>query len=160
MASAGCDRRILRAFYTQYVAVLLILLTFCIGAYQRRTATSIPATVPARHAAVPDVELTDVAIENPFVEEGLIPPGHPELSAVAAVLQNHDVDATVRIPVARAALRADAALAGRLVGRAAAVERFMDERGVQRGALKVVIVVGEREGAGRMIASFTRKGEG
>lgn len=36
MSSArGVDRRILRAFYTQYVSVLLILLVFSVGAAQR-----------------------------------------------------------------------------------------------------------------------------
>ena len=104
MKDIGCDRRILRAFYTQYVAVLLILLTFSIAAFQRATQTA-PKAQGVILGVSPEEEIGTLSIHNLFLASGEISSDNTQLKAVAAVLQNHDVNAEIFLFVKRSQRR-------------------------------------------------------
>lgn len=91
-----CDRRILKAFYTQYVAVLLIILVFSVGAFQRATAHAVtPSHRPPR---VTDPALIGrLELEVEFSSSGTLARSSTELAAIADVVKAHDVRAVVTL---------------------------------------------------------------
>jgi hypothetical protein len=95
--SATVDRRILRAFYTQYVAVLLILLVFCVGASSSgkpRPREQTQGLVAARSAIVLGTfEYNDIfsSASSAEIKEG------PQLKSLIEILQNHDVRAVLKV---------------------------------------------------------------
>ena len=157
MASVGCDRKILKAFYTQYVAVLLILLTFCVGAYQRSPEKAV-AAAPALPARVPDVRLAGFTIDDPYAGQEQIPDGEPHLSAVVALIKNHDVNATLELSLPRPAFQQDKDGVRGALRRAAAIESFLLSRGVERHTF--TLVIRDTGGDGKSVSvTFVRPGE-
>jgi hypothetical protein len=92
---SGCNRRILKAFYTQYVAVLLIVLVFTIGSFQRASKSGVPVA-----AATPVVStaIGNFPVGNVFDEQGKVHDGHARLQALVEVLKAHDLQATIVVP--------------------------------------------------------------
>jgi len=90
---AVCDRRILKAFYTQYVAVLLIILVFSVGAFQRATLTS-PPLAPR----VPNAEsIGSLNVFPDFDSLGALVGESAELKAIASLVREHDIRAIVTL---------------------------------------------------------------
>jgi len=161
MASAGCDRRILRAFYTQYVAVLLILLTFCIGAFQR-ASTAAPSVAPQPAAPKPvpqQIALADMHIPDPFSDAAAIAPGHAQLKAVAMFVKSHDVHAALELSIDRAKLKASPELIAEVAARAEALEDFLLRESVPPGSFSVTIGAGVGDGRS-VVARFSALKEG
>jgi hypothetical protein len=153
VASVGCDRRILKAFYTQYVAVLLILLTFCVGAYQRASQS---ARLPVIHepAILTPVHegprrIASMTMENVFDDGGEIPAKEPHLFAVAAFVKSHDVRAVVSLSVARRYLDTNPGLLDTLIARVDAIESFLLLQAVPPDAFVVRVIT--EGGEGRVI---------
>ena len=92
----GCDRRILKAFYTQYVAVLLIILVFTVGAFQRTTgaSASVIKQIPLEEELPP---IGVVWIELNFVDAGRLIGDISQLQAVSTLLGEHDVRAVITV---------------------------------------------------------------
>lgn len=102
MTAQGADRRILRAFYTQYVAVLLIILVFFVAAFQ---AASGSKAAPERDEVLAKPSFFgDIALSDTAVTDGLTPADERRLLAIGEVLRTHDVNATVELRVPRMAL--------------------------------------------------------
>ena len=131
--SVAIDRRILRAFYTQYVAVLLILLVFCVGAASNNRKILVPQLDANAEERTP-LQIGAVKYEDLFISDtsATLKDG-PELLALMETLRNHDVRATFKvyadvssgpaIHIERAMTRAHA-LSTRLVGASMPVEAF------------------------------------
>lgn len=93
----GCDRSILKAFYTQYVAVLLIILVFSVGAFQRASAnTKTPVSVNPLLVTSPSIGGLDFEVD--FNRPGDLARNSPELGAIVDVLKEHDLRARVTLP--------------------------------------------------------------
>lgn len=103
MTALGLDRRILRAFYTQYVAVLLIILVFFVAAFQTATAAK-STSFPERAITTTSDAFGEVQLSEQFLTNGFSAGDHERLRALAEVLKTHDVTATVELTVARMAL--------------------------------------------------------
>ena len=155
MSSVGCDRRILKAFYTQYVAVLLIVLTFCIGAYQRASVRGNFPKAAAVMVAPPDVQLTELKIERLFAENGDLRDAEARLEAVASLLKSHDVNATVILSAERSELGENSRDLARKLHE---IEQFLIARSVPREAF-VLRVRAESGRDGQLSVSFARLGE-
>lgn len=135
MEIQGCDRRILKAFYTQYVAVLLIMLTFTIGAFQRASQSVL--VTPRESSAIPEAApFGDLVVTGVFGVDGSVPQGHPQLSALASVVRNHDVVLTLGISVPRLSFEADSASVRRALRRIQALEQFFIREEVPLTALR------------------------
>lgn len=93
----GLDRRILRAFYTQYVSLLLILLVFFVTAFQTKSDTH-----TQKEIANPEVRtspLGGMQIAHPFESNGSLKKENVDLEALANVLRSHDVRADLVLTV-------------------------------------------------------------
>lgn len=91
-----CDRRILKAFYTQYVAVLLIILVFSVGAFQRASAnTASPVGRPVVTTEAPSVGRLE--LEVAFDRTGALVGNSAELGAIVDVLKEHDLRARITL---------------------------------------------------------------
>lgn len=91
-----CDRRILKAFYTQYVAVLLIILVFSVGAFQRASAHAVTSAPRALVITEPP-SIGRLEVEVEFDASGALTRNPTELEAIAEVIKEHDVRATVTL---------------------------------------------------------------
>ncbi len=99
MASFGIhiDRRILRAFYIQYVAVLLILLVFCVGSAYR-DSRSVPIHLSLIDTETPAVPFGSMRYPEFFTSTMSSEiRDHRGAEAVFEVLRNHDVRAVFMI---------------------------------------------------------------
>ena len=135
MEIQGCDRRILKAFYTQYVAVLLIMLTFTIGAFQRASQSVLVAT--RESSAIPEAApFGDLVVTGVFGVDGSVPKGQPQLTALDSVVRNHDVILTLGISVPRLSFEADSASVRRALRRIQALEQFFIREDVPLTALR------------------------
>jgi hypothetical protein len=148
----GCDRRILKAFYTQYVAVLLIMLVFTVGAFQRASQRdAVPTgaqTVSPEKAQIGRLEIAQI-----FNELGTLGGDTAQLEAVASVIREHDVTASISIPVSIRKIDAKANTVEVAVAHVTSLERFFAERGV--GAGSVIFVLGGPEARdGRLVIRF------
>jgi len=91
------DRRILKAFYTQYVALLLILLVASVSTVSKEAWSSIGKTnskgASEIKAQIGSIELREMFVDDTSAQlrDGL------GLEAVLEVLRNHDVRATVTV---------------------------------------------------------------
>jgi hypothetical protein len=99
MKRAAChqaiNRRILSAFYTQYVAVLLIVLVMSVSMYSTRDREVDSNQTPAPKEVSRFVGSKVLAI--PFSESGEGLAHTAELEAIASALQAHDLRATFRL---------------------------------------------------------------
>lgn len=136
--SYGSDRRILRAFYTQYVAVLLIVLTFTVGAFQRTHAAVAP--VPALRRAPLAAPIGVLLVEGTFTESGTVRGESSQLAAVAQLLRSHDVNAQVTIPVERIDFDTEASSFARMLRQVDGIREFFNSRSVPAGAVQVRVV--------------------
>jgi|688.fasta_scaffold438935_1 hypothetical protein len=133
MQLVSADRKLLKAFYTQYTAVLLIILTFTIGAFQRTiqaelSINSIPVWAP--RATVGSLEISGV-----FTSEGELDPSAPQLNAIAEVLTQHDLNVRVVMSVADLGLREYSTSLRRAGIRLEKLRKFFLSRGVPESAL-------------------------
>jgi hypothetical protein len=93
----GCNRRILKAFYTQYVAVLLIVLVFTLGAFQRATHSE-GGSLPSTNPTAGSLQVGAMTLADVFSEDGSIVGDHAQLLAVITVLKEHDLRVALVIP--------------------------------------------------------------
>lgn len=137
-AQRGCDRRILRAFYTQYVAVLLIMLVFAVGAFQQRAAGGVHQT--NQGVGIPVVApIGSVIVTNPFNDRGELIHGHESLIAISHMLQEHDLRAVVTVTLSawnHVSVRDELQ---DVVHRIRVLEAFFSERGVTPGVVTFVV---------------------
>jgi hypothetical protein len=139
MTALGIDRRILRAFYTQYIAVLLIVLVFFVAAFQRPRATEI--RMAASIAQEPSATLplgAPIALSSLWGAAGL-EAEHPQLLAISQLLRAHDVEATFVFGVAVSPADLSTSELSTLSARVDALERFFEEEQLPRGATRYVI---------------------
>lgn len=152
------DRRILKAFYTQYVAVLLIVLTFTIGAYQRSSGVVEAGEKVLVSRGEHDLTIGDITITDAFTADGSVIPGHERLEAVASVLENHDLTATMTLVVPRLDFDDQASSLRRAVRRLEALEELFERRAIPPGTVRFVARTGPgiSEGLG---VRFFKQGE-
>jgi hypothetical protein len=127
------DKRILSAFYTQYLAVLLIVLVACIAMFSTRAGA-----VKANVDAAPQVQTRfagSKALVDPFVDNEPTLKYTIELEAIAATLREHDLQATFRL----VETESDVASIAQALPRLDAIRIFMEERGVPSAAIRTVI---------------------
>lgn len=143
MASGGgLDRRILRAFYTQYVAVLLMILVFWIG--------TVYAASP-KNAQEERIAETRPAYGSLDYSQFFTAPESAEINnlggieAVSEVLKNHDLRGVFAISVA---LSGDAETAALLVrSRARAIKMRAIQVGVPAKAIKIIVTTSAKPSA-------------
>ena len=138
MNATGLDRRILRAFYTQYIAVLLIVLVFFVAAFQRSQTDSPVET------AYPELIAQESSVIRPleiraFSDDGVILLNSHELDAIAEVLRSHDLRAEVAVFVKHYDFDATQGEVSGGLRRARLVEDFFRHRGVPAGIVGVVV---------------------
>jgi hypothetical protein len=133
----GCDRRILKAFYTQYVAVLLILLVFCVGAFQRADtqAVAVTASSPVKVASIP---VGVISLGEISEVEGETK-GRAQLEAVASLIREHDVEATIVFSVAKVVSNADVSEVDEALERVGIIERFFAAQDIPLNAVRFII---------------------
>jgi hypothetical protein len=134
MTVLGPDRKILRAFYTQYVAVLLIMLVFFVAAFQGRAAGVSTEPEPVRMELPASVSLAGPLTFNPFGIGDSIAQGHDQLTAIAAVLKKHDVQARIVFEVPRSPMEMRESDIATISARVDALERFFHDQQVPVGA--------------------------
>jgi hypothetical protein len=134
----GCDRRILKAFYTQYVAVLLIMLVFTVGAFQRASQREVAPT-SAQTAPLDKAQIGGLEIAQVFNELGALGGDTVQLEAVASVIREHDVTASISIPVNMKKIDVTQNTVEVAVAHLTSLERFFTERGVGAGSVEFVL---------------------
>jgi hypothetical protein len=133
MELVSADRKLLKAFYTQYTAVLLIILTFTIGAFQRTIQAELPinpAPVWAPRATVGSLDISRV-----FTSEGGVDPYAPQLAAIAEVLTQHDLNVRVVMSVTDLGLKERSTNLRRARLRLESLRKFFVTKGVPESAL-------------------------
>lgn len=136
MKRAAChqaiDRRILSAFYTQYVAVLLIVLVMSVSMYsiRDREADSNQSAAPKGLSRFVGSKVLAI----PFSESGEELERTAELEAIASTLQSHDLRATFRL--------ADHSNGGNglrdALHKLRLIRAFMEQRGVPTHAVRTI----------------------
>jgi hypothetical protein len=147
MSNTAVDRRILRAFYTQYVSVLLIVLVFGIWTFQLSAVQ--PSTAAPRVSSVaPTAPPVGVLhIEDPFeVGATVTLRSSAELEAIAETLRNHDLRATFRFKNALQDAQTDI-VATTMLLRLEALRAFFQAQGVPADAVTVALGSGFGDGA-------------
>lgn len=132
MELVSADRKLLKAFYTQYTAVLLIILTFTIGAFQRTIQAELPiypSPVWAPRATVGSIEISRV-----FTSEGGINNDAPQLHAIAEVLTQHDLNVRVIMSVTDLGLTTGSTTLRRARIRLESLRKFFLAKGVPESA--------------------------
>jgi hypothetical protein len=148
----SCDRRILKAFYTQYVAVLLIILVFTVGAFQRASQVKRGDTQPT-HTPKEVAPIGGLEIAQNFNELGELASQTAELEAVALVIREHDVKASISIPVSMHKIDSSLLTVEQALARLASLERFFEERDVGEDSLQLVLG-GPAARDGRLVVTF------
>jgi hypothetical protein len=153
MSTITPDRRILKAFYTQYVAVLLIVLVFVISGFQSPALRV--ESVAVRTSGPKDVPIGAISIPLPQnSNEKLSANRLPQLDAVAEFVRNHDVCATFRLPIRKQLSRDAASALSASVTRAAELRDYMHELGVPPNAIRTVLFEAP-ESAEELTVSFS-----
>jgi hypothetical protein len=133
---ASCDRRILKAFYTQYVAVLLILLVFTVAAFQRAQAVGDFERPPERRMEEPSpFGLISLIGEDRDVSQRALLEG--QLEAVATILREHDVRAVVNVPLQR---EGDDDKFREAIDRLSLIEDLLREKEISAESLRLRII--------------------
>jgi hypothetical protein len=136
MSNTAVDRRILKAFYTQYVAVLLIVLVFGIWMFQSSSVQSsarsqVSAAMPS-YPPVGQLQIKDLFDVGATVSIR----SSVELEAIAEILRNHDLRATFRLSGALEESQAERA-AETMLARLKALRSFFQTEGVPAEAITV-----------------------
>jgi hypothetical protein len=153
MSSTLVDRRILKAFYTQYVAVLLIVLVFSVsgasGIKSRKEALVAPANVA--HIAP---QIGAKSLRDPFSGgDGIVLRQIDELEAILETLRNHDIRAVFALEVPKTDRFAEIEVQ-RAVRKAAMVRDFFVLNGVPNNAVKVTVSDDSADVEGRFSVVF------
>jgi hypothetical protein len=122
------DRRLLKAFYTQYTAVLLIVLTFTIGAFQRTLGE--PQRVTDVLTWAPRAVIGSITVEDLFAYDGSLKGDSPSLAAVVSLLNTHDLVARVTYLSSEGSARGDGSSIKRTVRRLDVLRTFFLQHGV------------------------------
>lgn len=138
------DRTILRAFYVQYTAVLLIVLSSMIGALVNRANSK--TTTETQPIEVPKV--VSNALRGPIANQSIalsqIFSGNDikedaALSSTTEILENHDVSVELYLNVADE-VNSDAALeTEQALSRGQALEEFFWSKGIPKSAVKAIV---------------------
>lgn len=134
----GCDRRILKAFYTQYVAVLLIILVFTVGAFQRTTGRSAAVVTPIPVIAEPS-PIGALEVAQDFDDAGQLIGDTSQLQAVSTLLAEHDVRAVVTVAAHNGERHSDLASIEDSLARLESVERFFLAQGLLESEVTFVV---------------------
>jgi hypothetical protein len=137
-AAVTADRRILRAFYTQYVAVLLIVLTFTIGAFQRTADTPEPQAPSLVMQVAQPAPIGGIIIPEVFTVDGAVDTANERLRAVVQVLEDHDLRATITLTVPRLDFDEQSSSFRRTLRRLEALEHFFDSQTIPSSAVRFV----------------------
>ncbi len=137
-AAVTMDRRILRAFYTQYVAVLLIVLTFTIGAFQRAADAPREQQLPLVKPFSQPAPIGGMVIPAVFTADGAVAVGNERLEAVVKVLEDHDLRALITVAVPRLDFDERSSSLRRTIRRLEALELFFADRTIPRTAVRFV----------------------
>lgn len=97
MKIQGLDRRILKAFYTQYVSVLLIVLVFFVTAFQTKTDMNVQQL--DSHKLISESSIGDLRISQLFNGDGSLNEKSAELEALVNLLNSHDLRADLFLTV-------------------------------------------------------------
>ena len=143
MENQGCDRRILRAFYTQYVAVLLIMLTFTIGIFQRASISKAAVPSPGGEYVAIGKPIGDVVIRSLFGADGSVSSEEPQLKALAHIIRSHDVLLTLTLSMPRLTVEPKSPSLRRALRRINALEQFFMAEEVPREALRFRVTRGD-----------------
>ena len=134
----GCDRRILKAFYTQYVAVLLIILVFTVGAFQRTTGASASVVEPIPVVAeVPSIGALELELD--FNDAGQLIGDTSQLQAVSTLLEEHDVRAVVTVATHNKGQGTDLVDIEDSLARLGSLEEFFFSQGLSDTAVSFVV---------------------
>lgn len=139
-----------RAFTIQYTTLVLIVISFIVGAFSGRPATSVeqPSTAAVAVASVvglaganPTREVEGRTVSDSIRIEHLFKPASVDLDsakagALAAVLKSHDIDAEIDV-LADSMGEEDYRIALR---QARALERFLRKERVPSSAFRVFVV--------------------
>jgi hypothetical protein len=148
----GCDRRILKAFYTQYVAVLLIMLVFSVGAFQRTSALSIkPAPIVPVIVERPSIGSFDFTVE--FDSAGSLVRTSDDLDAIADVIREHDVKAIVTLAVSNGEESGELREVEGAMARLDSIKGYLESRGVSESDARFY-VGGPEARPGRVVVHF------
>jgi hypothetical protein len=134
----GCDRRILKAFYTQYVAVLLIILVFTVGAFQRTTgaSASVIEPIPVKEELSP---IGTLEIELIFDDAGQLIGDTSQLQAVSTLLEEHDVRAVVTVATHNKGHGTDLVAIEDSLARLESLEKFFLGQGLSEATVSFVL---------------------
>jgi hypothetical protein len=139
MSNAAIDRRILRAFYTQYVSVLLIVLVFGIWTFQLSAVRPSVAAPQVASVASSSPPVGLLRIEDPFeVGATVALRSSIELEAIAETLRNHDLRATFRFKNALQDTQTEI-VATTMLLRLEALRAFFQAQGVPADAVTVAL---------------------
>lgn len=143
--TAGPDRRILSAFYTQYVALLLILITFMVGlragAPLSPAVSDVAPPSKVKWVAVAPKEsasLGEFSIPNIILDDGRVAQENAELLAIVTILRTHDVSAVVRLSIPRLGVHDESSSYRRALRRIEALESFFVEQRVPITAFRII----------------------
>jgi len=134
--AAGADRRILRAFYTQYVAVLLIVLTFTIGAFQRTSQVQDAVVTGQVRRDAPQIGTFN--IEGALTPDGSVVSDNQQLQALVKVLEEHDLTASVVLSVSHLEFNQNASSLRRVFRKLTSLERFFEQHAIPASAIQFV----------------------
>ncbi len=138
MRAQGPDRRVLKAFYTQYVAVLLIILVFFVAAFQAASGAT-PTKTSDTLVIAPHEFFGDIVLSERIVTDGIASTDERSLRAIAEVLRSHDVNATIELTVPRMALDEVNNGAIRAAALTEHLAQFLKGYGAPAGAVSYVI---------------------
>ena len=133
-----CDRRILKAFYTQYVAVLLIILVFSVGAFQRSSSKSTPEI--SKVLTIQDSpSIGTLHVRPDFNPTGSLVGQSPELEAIAWFVREHDIRATITLATSTNDESADLADVENALARIDALRAYFISQGLPDTAFQYVL---------------------
>lgn len=139
MNALGIDRRILRAFYTQYIAVLLIVLVFFVAAFQRSGARQTGMSPSVVHSLNHELALATPITLSPFREGVGVDTANSQLQAISELLRVHDIEATFVFGVTTSPEELQTPELSTISAHVDALERFFEEQRLPKGATRYLI---------------------
>ena len=147
------DRKILRAFYTQYVAVLLIILVLIIGSSRGMLPRDLSATGAINYETAPK-QFGSISVGRLFeTEYSTKITDTSQLEAIAETLRNHDIRAKLFLSSSKLLDNQASALE-----RASAVRQWMLSQNLPSSAFSVVLT--QRTGGDQGVLAVFESMEG